>query len=349
VVVGARFSDHGGATDAGAAYVFERDQGGPGAWGQVAKLAVETPDTDDYFGQAVAVSGDAVAVGAPGADVVAGSADRKGAVFVFERDLGGPGAWGALARLTASDGASNDQFGAALAVGASTLVVGASGDDDGGSASGSAYVFERDASGSWGETLKLVASDAEVNDQLGAAVGLWGRVALCGAHWHDLGDAFDAGQAYVFALPTSVASYCTAGVSAGGCRAHLAAEGIASATAPSGFTVTAAGADGARSGLLLFGAAGRQATPWTGGAGFECVVPPLVGGASLASSGAPGTCDGVVAEDLNARWCPTCPGADTNPGAGAVVQAQLWLLAPAGAGGDAAASLSDGIEFQVGP
>ena len=47
------------------------------------------------------------------------------------------------AKLTASDGADFDQFGFSVSVSGDTAVVGASGDDDDGIDSGSAYVFER--------------------------------------------------------------------------------------------------------------------------------------------------------------------------------------------------------------
>ncbi len=47
------------------------------------------------------------------------------------------------AKLTASDAAANDNFGVSVAVSGDTAVIGAYLDDDGGSDSGSAYVFTR--------------------------------------------------------------------------------------------------------------------------------------------------------------------------------------------------------------
>ena len=56
------------------------------------------------------------------------------------------------AKLTASDGAVDDNFGDAVAVDGDIIVVGASYDDDNGPSTGSAYIFERDAGGTdnWG-------------------------------------------------------------------------------------------------------------------------------------------------------------------------------------------------------
>lgn len=66
-----------------AAYVFERDQGGPGLWGEIVKLTASDDDgTDNVFGAAVAVSGRTVVVGAPN-DNDAGFA--AGAAYVFVR------------------------------------------------------------------------------------------------------------------------------------------------------------------------------------------------------------------------------------------------------------------------
>ena len=46
-----------------------------------------------------------------------------------------------VAKLTAADAAADDQFGRSVAIDGATIVVGAVGDDDGGSGSGSVYVF----------------------------------------------------------------------------------------------------------------------------------------------------------------------------------------------------------------
>src|SRR5262245_66572252 len=57
-------------------------------------------------------------------------------------------------RFAAPDGAYGDQFGKGLAVSGDRMIIGAWADNDQGSASGSAYVYERDASGSWTQVAK---------------------------------------------------------------------------------------------------------------------------------------------------------------------------------------------------
>jgi hypothetical protein len=61
-----------------------------------------------------------------------------------------------------------------------------------------------------------------------------------------------------------------------------------------------------------------------------------------------GLCDGSFAQDLNAFWCSSCPKPTKNPGAGAVVQAQLWYRDPQSTSNQDS-SLSDAIEFSLAP
>jgi hypothetical protein len=145
-----------------------------------------------------------------------------------------------------------------------------------------------------------------------------------------------------------VASYCTAGTSASGCTALLSASGTPSASASSGFTLTASGVEGSKDGLFFFGANGRQANPWGSGTSYQCVTPPVARSGLLAGTGTNGACDGAFAQDLNALWCPTCPKPGKNPGAGALVQAQLWYRDP-GSTSNRSTSLSDAAEFLVAP
>ena len=122
----------------------------------------------------------------------------------------------------------------------------------------------------------------------------------------------------------------------------------ASATAPSGFALSAATVEGQKDGLFFFGTNGQQANPWGNGTSYQCVVPPVVRTPTKAGAGTIGLCDGSFALDLNALWCPSCPKPAKNPGAAAVVQAQLWYRDPLSTSNQTT-SLSDAIEFVVAP
>ncbi len=194
-VVGAHQEDSAGS-NAGAAYVFERNAGGTNQWGEVKKLTASDPQAEAAFGQSVGVDGDVILAGAPERDAVA---DQSGAVYVFERHAGGSNEWGEAARLTPSDAEAFDLFGEAVAVAGDVVVAGASLEDEGGFKAGAAYVFERGAGGpnQWEETQKLLASDADELDLFGATVAAAGDAVLVGAP--EEGEAGSgAGAAYVF-------------------------------------------------------------------------------------------------------------------------------------------------------
>ena len=115
------------------------------------------------------------------------------------------------AKLTASDGAANDQLGNSVALSSdgNTALVGAVFADIGSNTDqGAAYVFVRSGS-TWAQQAKLTASDGAANDQFGFSVALSsdGNTALVGAWLADIGSNTDQGAAYVFAAtPTPTAT-----------------------------------------------------------------------------------------------------------------------------------------------
>ena len=143
----------------------------------------------------------------------------------------------------------------------------------------------------------------------------------------------------------AITIYCSAGTSASGCQASISAAGTPSATAALGFTLSASSVEGLKSGLFFFGTNGRQANPWGTGTSYQCVVPPVVRANLLTGVGGVGLCNGSFAQDLNAVW--TAKPAK-NPGAGALVQAQLWYRDPFSTSNQST-SLSNAIEFAVAP
>ncbi len=167
----------------GAAYVFERVSG---VWTQVAKLTASDGTEHDHFGDSVALSGATALVGRL-------SDGNRGSAYVFEKVSG---VWTQVAKLTASDGATDDYFGDAVALLGATALVGAPYDDDRGEGSGSVYVFEK-VNGVWTQTAKLTASDGAGGDAFGCSVVLSGDTALVGADGADDRGEY-SGAAYVF-------------------------------------------------------------------------------------------------------------------------------------------------------
>jgi len=130
-IVGAYFDDDKG-TNTGSAYVFKRNNT---SWTQQSKLLPSEADSLDFIGSSVSISGDNVILSARFDDergIDAGSA------YVFRRDST---TWTQEAKLLASDGALDDNFGWSASISGDFAVIGAIGEDDNGSNSGSAYIY----------------------------------------------------------------------------------------------------------------------------------------------------------------------------------------------------------------
>ncbi len=321
-----------GLFNEGAAYVYRRTALG---WNEQAKLQESPPSLFRLFGIEVDIEGDQAVVAAPSSDL---SLPQPGSVYVYLR---AGVIWTETAELTASNGQVLDDFGSALDLSGTRLAVAAQDND-------SAYVFT--FSGGWAERLMVTAGEVGA-DQIGP-VAVDGDSLLVGAPFDTSSSFAAAGEVsavrYTNAINPSLA-YCTSGTSASGCQAVLTACGVPSATASGGFALQATSVEGAKDGLFFFGTTGRQANPWGSGTSFQCVVPPVFRGGTLAGTGTLGACDGVTKQDLNGLWCPVgCPRPLKNPGAGALVQAQFWYRDPFNTSNQTT-SLSGAIEFTGGP
>ncbi len=206
-IVGVFADDTEAATTRGKAYIFERNFGGPGNWGQIRKLTASDGDLGDFFGWSVGISGDSAIVGASSDDVGANS--FQGSAYIFERNAGGGNNWGEARILVASDGQAGDQFGKSVSIDGDTLIVGADGDNVGANSNqGSAYTFERNNGGlgNWGELTKITASDGAAHDQFGNRVAVDGETIIVGSYLSDVGSNNAQGTAYIFERNTGGAN-----------------------------------------------------------------------------------------------------------------------------------------------
>ena len=211
------------AGDAGAAYVFTRNGT---KWSQQAYLKASNSDGNDFFGHAVAISGDTLVVGANGehssatgvnGDENDNSAEGAGAAYVFTRS---GTQWSQQAYLKASNNDILDQFGFSVTISVNTVVVsadledsnatGINGDQSDNSlvGAGAAYVFTRSGT-QWSQQAYLKASNTGAGDDFGGAMAISGDTLLVGAYPEDgnatgtNGDQGDnsstnSGAAYVF-------------------------------------------------------------------------------------------------------------------------------------------------------
>lgn len=155
----------------------------------------------DGFGHGVAMSGDIVVVGAPHHDAGDDINSDEGAAFVYQR---GPDGWASgteIAVLTASDAATRDQLGWAVAISGDVIAVSAIRANGG---AGAVYVFVKPAGGwtSMTETAYLRGSTGDFLD-LGWSLAMSGDMIVAGAPSYDVGIKDDAGAILMFEKPAA--------------------------------------------------------------------------------------------------------------------------------------------------
>lgn len=196
--VGAKRDPHD-SRNSGSVYLFGRDQGGPGNWGQIKKLMPADELGADLFGCSVGVAGDTVVVGASGHDHLG---NRTGAAFVFERDLGGSGNWGQRLELLHDAVLNNDEFGFGVSIDRDILVSSMpfSGIDNQ-SKFGSAFAYGRDLGGigQWGALQRFERFAPENNDQFGYSISIGQDTVAVGANKDD-DRGLNSGSAYIYRL-----------------------------------------------------------------------------------------------------------------------------------------------------
>ena len=172
MLVGAKWNGSQGYRT-GAAYIYSRLGTN---WYPQQKLTASDAADGHLFGGAVAIHGSIAVIGAI---THYWTPVSPGKAYIFTR--AGP-SWIQRSKLSPGDGALGDRFGSSVAISGPKVVVGSPGDDDGGSESGSAYVFS--AKGlSWQQTQKLTASNAAKGAHFGGAVSIFGTTLVVGASW----------------------------------------------------------------------------------------------------------------------------------------------------------------------
>ena len=143
---------------------------------------------NDYFGNALSISGDIIVVGSPGA-VVNGNID--GSVYIYK--ISDPTY---ERKITPSDAGTNDYFGKALSISGDIIVVGSPYDDDNGSSSGSVYIYKiSDPT----YERKITPSDGEANDFFGSALSISGDIIVVGKPYDD-DNGSSSGSVYIYKI-----------------------------------------------------------------------------------------------------------------------------------------------------
>lgn len=178
----------------GLVYVFVRNT--QGVWTEQQKLFVNDEIDELTFGRSVSINGDTAIVGAPGFYNNSIESDESGSAYIFVRNV--QGVWAEQQRITPNNGTIKGFFGGSVSIDSDTAVVGTLGSDK----SGQAYVFTRNAQGTWFEQQRLTPRNGNFVDGniFGLQVSVSGDIAIIGAS--GMGRNDDAGRVYVFVRNT---------------------------------------------------------------------------------------------------------------------------------------------------
>ncbi len=172
-------NDNGGP---GSAYLFDVTTGL-----QTSLLRPNDGFWGDGFGISVAISGTTAVVGSYYNKTFGG---RSGSAYLYDTTTGQQ-----IAKLVPDDGVEDDRFGISVAISGTTVVVGAYKDDDNGSQSGSAYLFDT-ITGQ--QIAKLLPNQGAANNYFGYSVGISGTTAIVGTYSDYIDSSDGSGAAYLF-------------------------------------------------------------------------------------------------------------------------------------------------------
>jgi len=184
VLVGT-FFDNTGATQAGAAYLFNATSGN-----LLHTLLSPAPETFDQYARAVSISGNNVLVGSENDNI---SASGAGAAYLYNATTGN------LTQTFLNPTPElGDFFGTSVSISGNNVLVGAKFDNTGANEAGAAYLFDA-TTGNLTQTF--LNPTPEFQDLFGLSVSISGNNVLVGADLDNTG-ATDTGAAYLFDATT---------------------------------------------------------------------------------------------------------------------------------------------------
>lgn len=176
LLVGSSQDDVAGG-NAGAVFVYTKNISGN--WDYQSTILPPLSGTQ-FFGIAVSLEGDTALIGASWDSEIA---LRAGAAFIYQRDVSGN--WVLQEKLLANDGLLEDNFGKVVSLRNNTAIVSSPSNDESGLDAGAVYVFEKDSTNAWNQTVKLLASNGVASDFFGNSLAFDGSILAVGTPGHD--------------------------------------------------------------------------------------------------------------------------------------------------------------------
>ena len=197
LVIGARDESGIGANgiNGGAVYVYAALTGE-----RIQRITPNDAQAIHFFGASVGLDLDInddglLAIGASRDDDMG---DDAGAVYVFNPMTGDQ-----VEKFYADDAAAGDAFGSVLAVDDGLIAIGSPLNDDLGTSSGSAYIFDIETGN---QLFKLLADDGTAGNSFGSAISISGGIVAVGA-WQRGDNGAMSGAVYLFDASTGVQTH----------------------------------------------------------------------------------------------------------------------------------------------
>jgi hypothetical protein len=201
IAAGARNDDPAGKSDAGSAYVFRRESNG--SITELAKLLHEDPQSSDYFGWQVAISGNMVAVGAERDDVIVSGSNYADAGSVTLFKLDGNGTATRTMTLTAPSPYHSCYFGCSVAMSGDMLAIGEWRRNTTQNYAGRVYLYKINPNGTAQLTTTIESPNSTHNGNFGFSVDLSGDRLAIGARYEINANNINTGTAYLYKIKPS--------------------------------------------------------------------------------------------------------------------------------------------------
>ncbi|WP_421899823.1 hypothetical protein [Maridesulfovibrio sp.] len=170
--------------NAGAAYIFYKDEGGTNNWRFIKKITASDTTASWQFGYSVAISGDIAIVGSPYSNFNEhGSIKIKaGAVYIFYKNEGGANNWGQIKKNNGYY--TGDQLGWSVSISGDIAIGGtpcAASWWTGNSGIALIYYRNQDGPDQWGKKVGIYAPTAKANAKFGYSVAISGNIVVAGS------------------------------------------------------------------------------------------------------------------------------------------------------------------------
>lgn len=185
-VIGAIVDVNNNGVNTGSAYVYEYNPA-TDVWKKTTQFLPIELERDDFFGSAVYIQDDLIAVSARNDNE---NGFESGAVYVFEKDMN---EWTRTAKLLPDDAERNDKIGYRVNGDGERLIISGYGNNN---ETGSAYIFTKE-NNNWVQEARLLSGDSSRGDWFGSSIVIEGNRAIVGARRHT-GNAVQSGAIYVF-------------------------------------------------------------------------------------------------------------------------------------------------------